>query len=170
SLHSCSPSFSLSISLSISLPPFSLPHSPSLSLLSLPDSILILHLSSLSPSSHSIGPKVISLRKCGISDPPTNYYLAEVVDAARNERELQPSECLYDLKQIGYYGPLKLYIRARSASDSVRGVLKVNNGQLESPISHVSVNVTNVMPASEIVAKALISFDLVVRTLYTYVQ
>ena len=43
----------------------------------------------------------------------------------------------------------------------------INNGQLESPISHVSVNVTKVMPASEIVAKALISFDLVVRTLYS---
>ena len=55
---------------------------------------------------------MISLRKCGISDPPTNYYLAEVIDAAKNERELGASEFPYDLKQIGY-GPLKLYIRAR---------------------------------------------------------
>ena len=52
----------------------------------------------------------------------------------------------------------------QSASDAVHGVLKVNSGQLESSISHVSVNVTNVMPASEIVVKALISFDLAVRT------
>ena len=56
--------------------------------------------------------QIVSLRKCGISDPPTNYYLAEVVDAAKNERELQLCECPYDLKQIGY-GPLKLYIRGR---------------------------------------------------------
>ena len=99
--------FLFSISLSPSLSLLSL-HFCSLSLLSL--SLLSLSLLSLPDS---IIPKVISLRKCGISDPPTNYYLAEVVDAARNERELQPSECPYDLKQIGYYGPLKLYIRAR---------------------------------------------------------
>ena len=58
------------------------------------------------------GHKVVSLRKCGISDPPTNYYLAEVVDAAKNERELLRHEYPYELKQIGY-GPLKLYMRAR---------------------------------------------------------
>ena len=104
-------SLSQSLSLSLSLLSLSLTLPPSPSSLSL--TLFSFSISPLSPSSHSIGPKVISLRKCGISDPPTNYYLAEVVDAARNERELQPSECLYDLKQIGYYGPLKLYIRAR---------------------------------------------------------
>ena len=56
--------------------------------------------------------QVVSLRKCGISDPPTHYYLAEIIDAAKNERELETLEYPYELKQHGY-GPLKLYVRAR---------------------------------------------------------
>ena len=46
--------------------------------------------------------------------------------------------------------------------ETVEGVLRVNSGQLESPITRVSVSVTNIMPASEIVARALILFDLAV--------
>ena len=79
---------------------------------------------SLSPSpssSLSLPPslQVVSLRKCGISDPPTNYYLAEVVDrdiSKNRERELAPSELPYELKHTGI-GPLKLYIRAKVSAE-----------------------------------------------------
>ena len=60
------------------------------------------------------------------------------------------------------------FVHPQAPSEVAQGVLVVNNGHLESPIAHVSVSVSNTMPASEIVAKALISFDLVVRTSETF--
>ena len=47
--------------------------------------------------------------------------------------------------------------------DAKKGILRVNNGQLESPIVQVSVTVTTSMTAAEIVENALIKFDLEVR-------
>ena len=44
--------------------------------------------------------------------------------------------------------------------ETSHGTLRVNNGQLESPIPLVTVAVTNTMTASEIVEKTLIHFDL----------
>ena len=63
------------------------------------------------PSSPPPHHQSISLRHCGISDNPEKYFLAEVVDSAReDERELNPSEFPYDIQHAGY-GLLKLYIR-----------------------------------------------------------
>lgn len=53
----------------------------------------------------------ISLRKCGISEDPSLYYLAEVTDSSKGEeRELKPDEHPYDITYKGH-GLLKLYIR-----------------------------------------------------------
>lgn len=53
----------------------------------------------------------ISLRKCGISEDPFLYYLAEVTDSSKGEeRELKPDEHPYDIVYKGQ-GILKLYIR-----------------------------------------------------------
>ena len=53
----------------------------------------------------------ISLRKCGISEDPSQYYLAEITDSSKGEeRELQPDEHPYDIQHKGL-GLLKLYIR-----------------------------------------------------------
>ena len=53
----------------------------------------------------------ISLRKCGISEDPLLYYLAEVIDSSKGEeRELKPDEHPYDIAYKGH-GILKLYIR-----------------------------------------------------------
>ena len=48
-------------------------------------------------------------------------------------------------------------------AEAVRGMLRINNGQLESPIAQVSCSVTTTMTAAEIVGLALIKFDLLVR-------
>ena len=53
----------------------------------------------------------ISLRKCGISDDPSDYYLAEMIDSSRGEeRELDPNELPYNVKTSSY-GLIRLYIR-----------------------------------------------------------
>ena len=48
-------------------------------------------------------------------------------------------------------------------AEAVRGMLRINNDQLESPIAQVSCSVTTTMTATEIVGLALIKFDLLVR-------
>lgn len=101
----------------------------------------------------------ISLRKCGISDPPDDYFLVDVIDSAKGqERPLAPSDLLYTLPQTGY-GPLRLYIRTKEQA-VVKGRLKVNSSLLKSSIKQVSVPVSNVTTAREIVLDALARFGL----------
>jgi hypothetical protein len=53
----------------------------------------------------------VSLRKCGISEDPSQYFLAEIIDSSKGEeRELKPDDHLYDIPVKGQ-GLLKLYIR-----------------------------------------------------------
>ena len=54
---------------------------------------------------------MISLKKCGISDDPEQYYLADVTDSERSiERELASDEIPYNLPPKSH-GILRLYIR-----------------------------------------------------------
>lgn len=56
--------------------------------------------------------QIISLRKCGISDDPGEYYLADVSDSDNNEeRELAPDEPPYNIPPRSH-GVLRLYIRS----------------------------------------------------------
>ncbi len=56
--------------------------------------------------------QVISLKKCGISDDPADYYLVDVLECNREERELLPDECPYNLPSKSHgVGVLRLYIR-----------------------------------------------------------
>jgi len=101
----------------------------------------------------------ISLRKCGISDSPKNYFLAELVDSERGEeRELDPSEFPYNIQQPGY-GPLRLYIRHKTKEEGM-GHLRVNSSGLETPIRQVNIPVSSTSTAEQIVKQALINFDL----------
>ena len=55
--------------------------------------------------------QVISLKKCGISDDPAEYYLADAMDKDEMERELLPDEIPYNIQPKGPTGILRLYIR-----------------------------------------------------------
>ena len=60
------------------------------------------------PPLHS--PQVISLKKCGISDDPADYYLVDVQESDKEERELLPDENPYNIAPKSH-GILRLYIR-----------------------------------------------------------
>lgn len=54
----------------------------------------------------------ISLRKCGISDDPSEYFLAEMIDSSHGEeRKLDPVESPFNIKGKTAFGLIKLYIR-----------------------------------------------------------
>ena len=53
---------------------------------------------------------MISLKKCGISDDPNDYYLVDVLDSDKGEeKELAPEDIPYNITAKGPI--LKLYIR-----------------------------------------------------------
>ena len=52
----------------------------------------------------------------------------------------------------------------------MKGMLRINNGQLESTITSINLSVTNTMTAAEIVSEGLIQFDLAVNTQYIHVS
>lgn len=54
---------------------------------------------------------MISLKKCGISDDPDEYYLADGMDHKEEERELAPDEIPYNIDAKGHAGILRFYIR-----------------------------------------------------------
>ena len=54
--------------------------------------------------------QVISLKKCGISDDPEEYYLADGMDKDQ-ERELAPDEIPYNIEAKGHAGILRFYMR-----------------------------------------------------------
>ena len=47
---------------------------------------------------HTHSHQSISLRKCGISEDPSEYYLAEIINSSKGEeRELKPDEHPFDI-------------------------------------------------------------------------
>ena len=54
--------------------------------------------------------QVLSLKKCGISDDPADYYLVDLQDSPKEERELSPDEQPYNIPPKSH-GILRLYIR-----------------------------------------------------------
>lgn len=55
--------------------------------------------------------QVISLKKCGISDDPKDYFLADMIEGSKDERELDPNEIPYNITPKGSANILRLYIR-----------------------------------------------------------
>lgn len=103
---------------------------------------------------------VISLKKCGISDDPANYYLSDMVDD--KERELLPDEIPYNIQTKGPI--LKLHIRHKETKkkeeEEIKGKMHVNNRYIDSDISRVVVLVTSKTTVKEIVEKAIAKFEL----------
>ncbi|XP_072041779.1 diacylglycerol kinase theta-like isoform X2 [Amphiura filiformis] len=103
-----------------------------------------------------------AMKALHISDNPALYYIAEAIETGGS---LVKEKRLVDSAQIaGIYKtckePIPSIILRHQERDAKKGLIKVYPGQLQAPVSSISISITSYLSVSDIIEMALHKFGL----------